>query len=576
MRPKLSKYEVLGELATGGMADVWLARTAGSGVAGFEKVVVLKTILPHLGKDPAFVEMFFNEARVAALLNHPNCVQIFDVGEDGGSHYIAMEFIEGFSLSRIFSRVSPKRMPIAVVARIGMDAAAGLDYAHRLADREGRALNLVHRDVSPDNILVSFAGHTKMVDFGIAKAATPLRVSSQTRTGTVKGKHGYMAPEYLRGLPIDGRADVFALGVCLYKALTGLRPFNGATDAMIAQSVLEATPTAPRTLYPEIPPPLEKVILKALAKEPSQRFESARAFRTALERAVPRPADMEHVGQFMESLWPVGDTERNSMLQLAAGKRSDPSVPILKSLPDTADLEGQTLEAPSARHQINSRRRRMPLVVGGIVVCLVVGGITLAAARSGHSATEDPGPGPGVGLDPVLPTTAVPDQHPTDPTADSQPPMGIDVSTTEPPTDKTKLRRNGRVEISSPAPAEVYFKSKLLGRAPGVFELPVGHQTLHVVCKDLGLERDMKATINPDRTTQIRIALSKASVDVRASPWAEVKLDGKPMGTTPFPPLDVSAGHHVLELSNPETGKTSKIPFDVASGERKTIRENLE
>ena len=212
--PTLARYQVLGRLATGGMAEVWLARSVG--IAGFEKLVVLKTILPELASNPQFVAMFVNEARLAAMLSHPNCVQIFDLGQEGDCLYIAMEYLEGFSLARVLKRAKEKRVSIGepLIARIIMDAASGLDYAHRLKDREGRHVGPVHRDVSPDNLLVGFSGQVKVVDFGIAKAATPALLATVTAAGMVKGKHGYIAPEYLLGLPLDGRADVFALGWC--------------------------------------------------------------------------------------------------------------------------------------------------------------------------------------------------------------------------------------------------------------------------------------------------------------------------------------------------------------------------
>ncbi len=182
---RLTKYEILGALASGGMADVWLARVGGP--QGFDKLVVVKTIKQTLAVEPSFVEMFFNEARVAAMLNHPNCVQIFDVGDENGVSYIAMEFIDGFSLGRVLKRAELSRavIPPTVIARICMDAAAGLEHAHTLVDRYGQAAGLVHRDVSPDNVLVGFNGQTKLVDFGIATGCQgPKAPRQSTRTGT--------------------------------------------------------------------------------------------------------------------------------------------------------------------------------------------------------------------------------------------------------------------------------------------------------------------------------------------------------------------------------------------------------
>ncbi len=328
--PQLSRYQVLGRLATGGMAEVWLARSVG--VGGFEKLVVVKTILKNLAENQQFVQMFVHEARVAAMLNHPNCVQIFDLGQEGGTLYIAMEYIDGFSLSRVLNRAKEKRArpPVEIVTRIFMDAATGLDYAHRLTDREGRKLNLVHRDVSPDNLIIAFSGQTKLVDFGVAKAATP-SVMAQTRFGVVKGKFGYIAPEYLRGEKIDGRADVFALGVSLYRALTGKRPFGGANEAAMTMAVLKDTPVAPTEHFQALSPALSEVVMMALQKDPAVRFESARAMRQAMEAAV-KPAEHEAVGDYLSQLWPPGDPERVAMESLARGVSEETSSPALASI----------------------------------------------------------------------------------------------------------------------------------------------------------------------------------------------------------------------------------------------------
>lgn len=350
MTPRLSRYDVLGRLASGGMAEVWLARM--KGVAGFEKLVVLKTILPELLDEPQFVTMFINEARLAALLAHPNCVQIFDLGEEGDVLFIAMEYVAGFTLSRVLQRARRQgvAVPEPVLARILMDACSGLDSAHRLKDREGRPLNLVHRDISPDNLLISFSGQVKVADFGIAKAATPALLGARTHAGAVKGKHGYIAPEYLLGGEVDGRADLFALGVVLYRALTGVRPFVGDNQAAISLAVVERTPPPPVALNPSVNPALSAVAMKALEKDPARRFDSARALRQALEVAVARAADAEEVGAFMESLWPEDDPERAGLLALASGRatedRSSPVLAVVSETSPSAEVVGPALPGP--------------------------------------------------------------------------------------------------------------------------------------------------------------------------------------------------------------------------------------
>ncbi|MFZ5444357.1 MAG: protein kinase domain-containing protein [Myxococcota bacterium] len=329
--PKLSRFEVLGRLATGGMAEVWLARVLGAG--GFQKLVVLKTILPHLAADPTFVSMFVNEGRLAAMLSHPNCVQVFDLGQENGWLYISMEYVEGFSLSRLLKRAKERQLPPPekILARIAMEAASGLEYAHKLKDREGRHLQLVHRDVSPDNLLISFSGQTKLVDFGIARAVTPALLAAATSAGHIKGKHGFISPEYLLGQPLDARADLFALGVVLYRALTRKRPFPGATDAEISLSVINDTPPPPVAVNPGVSPALSQVVMMALEKDPAARFDSARAMRQAIEVAVVRAAEPEDVAEYMNQLWPPGDPERVSLESLANGRAEEDSSPALRA-----------------------------------------------------------------------------------------------------------------------------------------------------------------------------------------------------------------------------------------------------
>ena len=332
MQPVLAQHEILGLIASGGMADVWLARLRGP--AGFEKLVAVKTVRAQLAADPEFREMFVNEARLAAGLNHPNCVQIFQLGEENGNYFLTMEFVNGFSLSRVFHRCDERGavMPVDVAARVVMDVASGLDHAHHLCRADGQPLHLVHRDVTPGNILISMAGQTKVVDFGIAKAVALTDRGENTRAGQVKGKFKYMAPEYLRGDPIDGRADLFALGLVFYRALTGRHPFDAPTEALNARLILDAEPIAPRTLNRNVPPALEAVLSKALRKAPGERYQTAGAMREAIEDALGTTPGVEAVERFMESLWPTGDTERETLRRLAVGDVSTLSAPVAQTV----------------------------------------------------------------------------------------------------------------------------------------------------------------------------------------------------------------------------------------------------
>ncbi|MBJ6764203.1 protein kinase [Myxococcaceae bacterium JPH2] len=293
-------YQLLKRLAMGGMAQIYLARQQGP--EGFEKLLVLKRILPHLTENAEFVRMFLDEARIAARLNHPNVVQIFNLGAEADTYFIAMEYIHGADVRRVWkqSEAVGQPLPVPLACRILIEACAGLDYAHKKADAAGRPLGIVHRDVSPQNILVTFEGGVKVVDFGIAKAADQATV---TRSGVLKGKYSYMSPEQAAGMRVDCRSDVFALGVVLYELLTGARLFKRPSDLQTLAAVAECQVAVPSQVAPRVPQSLDAIVLKALAKEPEARFQEALHLQLALEDWLSQnrlPSSTAHLGAFMK------------------------------------------------------------------------------------------------------------------------------------------------------------------------------------------------------------------------------------------------------------------------------------
>jgi serine/threonine protein kinase len=297
------RYELIKKIATGGMAEIFLARQAG--LEGFEKLLVLKRILPHLAENDEFVEMFLHEARVAVRLNHPNIVQIFDLGKENNAYYIAMEYIHGEDARRVWKQADAQKKPIPVplVCRIVMDAAAGLDYAHKKTDPSGAPLHIIHRDVSPQNILVSFEGAVKVVDFGIAKAADQ---ASQTRAGVLKGKYSYMSPEQAAGKDIDQRTDQFALGVVLWELLTARRLFKRNNDIQTLAAVTECKITQPWEIDPRVPKEVGAIALKAMARDPDQRFEDLHQMQVALEEwllANRQSSGPSHLASYLADLY---------------------------------------------------------------------------------------------------------------------------------------------------------------------------------------------------------------------------------------------------------------------------------
>jgi serine/threonine protein kinase len=296
-------YQLIKRLATGGMAQIYLARKQGP--EGFSKFNVVKRILPHLSENEEFVKMFLDEARIAARLDHPNIVQIFDFGAADDTYFIAMEYIQGEDVRRVWkaTEAAGKSIPVPLVCRIISDASAGLDFAHAYTDPSGLALNIVHRDVSPQNILVTFEGGVKVVDFGIAKAADQATV---TRSGVLKGKYSYMSPEQAAGKRVDRRTDIFALGVVMYELLTGDRLFKRTNDILTLNAVSECDVKPPSSLVPSLPRDLDAIVMKALAKDPEDRYQEAGQLRLALEDWLTdnrQPGSNAHLAGYMKELF---------------------------------------------------------------------------------------------------------------------------------------------------------------------------------------------------------------------------------------------------------------------------------
>ncbi|MCK6525463.1 serine/threonine protein kinase, partial [Myxococcota bacterium] len=277
------RYTLHERLGAGGMAEVWRGSLTHGGV---EKRLVIKRILRGLSADPAFLAMFVDEARIASLLHHPNIVQLYDLGEVDGEWYLAMEHVPGLNLNRALHSLSSRRRRLApeVVAYIGVEVARGLDAAHRLVDHDGRALNVVHRDICPANLLLSTQGDVKIVDFGVARSAAN---TYTTQGAGLKGHVAYMSPEQALGARLDGRSDLFALGVVLWEALAGQRLFKADTGLQTLERVRDAdVPPLPEGAAP---PELEAVVRRALAREPEDRFADARAMQLALTPLVGAP-----------------------------------------------------------------------------------------------------------------------------------------------------------------------------------------------------------------------------------------------------------------------------------------------
>jgi serine/threonine protein kinase len=285
---KLDRFELIAELAVGGMGAVYLARLGGAG--GFQRLYAIKLLHEHLAKNEDFVSMFLDEARLAARIHHPNVVPIVEIGTTEAGYYLVMEYIEGDTVWHLFNRGAKtnKTVSVRIALRIALDALTGLQAAHDLHDDDGHPLDLVHRDVSPHNVMVGLDGVARITDFGIARAATRLAV---TQSGQLKGKLAYMAPEQARSETVDRRADVFAMGICLWEMLAQKRLFKAEFEAETLNRLLYEPIPPLRSIRPEIPAEIEAVCLKALTRDPDKRYATAADFADALEQAA-QPHDL--------------------------------------------------------------------------------------------------------------------------------------------------------------------------------------------------------------------------------------------------------------------------------------------
>ena len=332
------KYYLLERINVGGMAEVFKAKSFG--VEGFERIVAVKRILPSIAEDQEFITMFIDEAKVAVQLTHANIAQIFDLGKVGDSYFIAMEYVHGRDMRAIFdrSRKIEQKIPIPMACYTIMKVCEGLDYAHNKKDAAGRDLNLVHRDVSPQNILISYDGEVKVIDFGIAKAACR---SAKTQAGILKGKFGYMSPEQVRGLPLDRRSDIFSVGIVLYELLTLERLFQGESDFSTLEKVRNVEIMPPSTYNKDIPEELEQIVLKALSKEVEDRYQTAMDLHDDLQSFMYTSGNFfarKDLAVYVKKAFPEDDTEeptdkQESSPRPKAPRPEPPSLPRGTSAP---------------------------------------------------------------------------------------------------------------------------------------------------------------------------------------------------------------------------------------------------
>lgn len=398
---RIDRYELLYAIARGGMGAVWAARLKGT--HGFEKLYAIKTILPRFASDPAFRAMFLDEGIIASAIVHPNVAQVLDLGEHKGSLYMVLEWVDGDSLAHLTRAVERGggTIPLRITLRILADVCAGLHAAHELCDRAGAPLDVVHRDVSPPNVLVSSDGIAKVIDFGVVKARN--RISGETTESVIKGKVRFMAPEQLRGDTVDRRADLWSVGAMLFRMVTGKAPFAGESDFEVVANLVQAN--GPPSLPSDVAAPLADIVRQTLAPAPAERFPTARHLQAALEQvardssATATSADVavyvrEHTHETVRKRREAVASAMASIARSEEATGPAPSSPEGSRPSPAASDDGRgtsisaTLDAASARRRSRSNSLLKALIPAGAAVLAVSAGTWLRASKS------RPGPAP--------------------------------------------------------------------------------------------------------------------------------------------------------------------------------------
>ncbi|MGV3625713.1 MAG: serine/threonine protein kinase, partial [Archangium sp.] len=395
---RLGKYEVLARLSIGGMAELFLGCLPGPG--GFRKFVAIKQILPDVRHDEQFVKMFLDEARISAALVHPNIGQVYELGADeGGELFLAMEFIAGQNLARVLRVLSKsgERIPVRIACRVIRDVCLGLHAAHTFVDNSGAAHHIIHRDVSPKNVMLSYAGQVKVIDFGIAKARGRL---IRTMTGVTKGTLSYMAPEQVRAETIDARTDLFAAGAILWETLTGERVFAGTNPS---QAILNGTIAPPSDLNPEVPATLDDVVLRALARDPAERYPTGKSMAKAIADAYPDLADDEELSSWLGERFATQLVTSRELFSLSEKSRLPSRSAVVDIVQRLADDERAVVATPMAQNPeappaaTASKTKPVLIAVGATVAVF--------AASVGIMATTAPSDEPTRGPDAPQPIT---------------------------------------------------------------------------------------------------------------------------------------------------------------------------
>ncbi len=579
------------------MAELFLALQ--KSVAGFEKLVVIKRVLPQMVEDHAFIDMLLQEARIAATLSHPNIVQIYDVGEAEGSFYIAMEHIHGEDIRSVIRQMRVKdfpEFPVEHALAITLGVCAGLSYAHEKKDLDGKPLGIVHRDISPQNVLMTFSGDVKIVDFGIAKSDS--KMLTETKSGRLKGKVPYMSPEQARGERLDGRSDIFSAGVMLFELTTGRRLFKGQSEFETLKLICDREYPKPSEVRPGYPPALEAIVMKALAKNADDRYQSARQMQNALEvfiREERVAVSSTALEKFMRSLFE--DKLLSQEDEIVQGRSAVTELERVESLrpPLATGQPGSTLSMPAAARTVTGIRRYRagkPLFLLSAAAVLLAGIFSVSAligkrrpvtaaatqvASTGALTIESDPEGADVLVDGVLrpektPLTLrdLPLNHKIEVTVHKEG-FSTDRQVAELSNERTTiaLRSSLTATHDSPASSTPSISAASLSNANEATETHRSHGSSRTkAAPALPPTLAVTTTVAPPPVTPppavaapVEKRNGKLNVD-RAGSWCNISVDGQGRGATPIAGLELTAGSHKVTCIGGD-GKTETTTVNV-------------
>ncbi len=612
------KYTLIGKLGHGGMAEVNLAVALGKG--NFKKLVVIKRLHRHLAMEPGFVDMFLDEARLAARLNHPHCVQTHEVGEWQDNHFLAMEYLDGQGLERLL-RISGQKgldIPFDLAARIVSDALDGLAYAHELADFDGSPLGVVHRDVSPQNIFITYNGVVKLLDFGIAKAATHV---VETRTGVIKGKYAYIAPEQALAQDVDHRADLWSMGVVLWELLTGRRLFKSVNELATLHETLQGEIKLPSAFRPDLPTDLDTICMRALERDVDARYQTAQEMKEEIDRylaTLPKPPGRSAIARTMrERFDEVIETHQRTLAQCLKGgalelsassiqqlvempmvtptgmsplsqQKAGPSVtPTPTPTPSNEHLAALAAP-PSGATAIDAppdKRGGALWKLGLVFVVALFAGIIAMILPLGDGADETT---VRTG-DEVLP--AEPVAVPAEPAGAA---MGGDAPAAE--TEVADETVAGQPLADQPLAPQPTMEQPAAEDVAA--EDTAAEDTAAAVAEETGEQAAAQASAarqprrrtgrgsrepSHERAPAVEAPPPEAAssdapgfLTLATTPWTRVRLGSRDLGTTPLIRLELPPGTHTLSLENPEAGISQTYRVTIRSGEAVTRRLGLQ